>query len=577
MDQISESIAFKFDVGKTLLVEYPDSEELLLETIFSMVSEEPGLAYFYPIITWDYARKFQVVLYNPGFGIDFRQPEEHELPGWAKFRQGWEMTKGPINVVGALDYLTSEFRAGGLFVFLDTTPYINDPNDVGVAVRRLIKYLTNKCKTSGGDPIKVKDPTTGKETERDARMRAMFVSSTGADLHPELQQVMDRVEYKLPDADAILREIMQQNIALQPVVDVKLPTDITQAIDPVWKVLAQAALGLSLREVGDTYREGVISYGTVNESTVRLLYQRKIDNAKRMGLTVPNAAKNDVGGLEVLREWAELRRPFFFEHSDFSPKGIVLVGPPGTGKSQCAKVLAMDLKLPLFLLQADAIFDSLLGESEKRFRQILEMAEANAPCILWIDEIERLFSESATSDVSSKVIGMYLTWMQEQIGVFNIATSNDLSTVPPQMLRRFDERFLVDLPGRAAREQILKIHLGRYATDLTPNRARSIAQEVAKLTEEWSGAELELLVKDSVMLHRMKHQTLATNLESIISLLEDREPLARQEPDRIQYMRDNASRFKPASKETVLTDAAGGSVGTRTVATPSLSGRRSGG
>ncbi|CBL45207.1 AAA ATPase [gamma proteobacterium HdN1] len=210
----------------------------------------------------------------------------------------------------------------------------------------------------------------------------------------------------------------------------------------------------------------------------------------------------DVGGLASLKEWLNLRKRHFQPRQSTdaapmttdAPKGILLLGVQGSGKSLAAKASAGSLGLPLLRLDLAALYNKFVGETERNLREALNLAELMAPCVLWIDEIEKgVGSEESDQGVSKRVLGTLLTWMAERkTAVFVVATSNDISRLPPELIRkgRLDEIFFVDLPSMSVREQILTIHLKKR----NQNAAEFDLGALATATEGFSGAEIEQVV-----------------------------------------------------------------------------------
>ncbi len=210
----------------------------------------------------------------------------------------------------------------------------------------------------------------------------------------------------------------------------------------------------------------------------------------------------DVGGLGVLKEWLRLReRAFTQEARDYglpAPKGIALIGIPGTGKSLTAKMIAGLWRLPLLRLDVGSLFGSLVGESEERARRALRVAETVSPAVVWLDELEKALAHGDTdSGTSTRVFGTILTWMQEKKApAFIVATANDISRLPPELLRkgRFDEIFFLDLPTQAERREIFAVHLQkrkRLAQDYDLDR-------LARESEGYVGAEIEQAIIDAM-------------------------------------------------------------------------------
>ena len=207
------------------------------------------------------------------------------------------------------------------------------------------------------------------------------------------------------------------------------------------------------------------------------------------------ASFKDVGGLENLKSWLSLRKAAFLNDGNAShldtPKGILLIGVQGCGKSLAAKATAGVFGLPLLRLDFATLYNKYHGETEKNLRESLKTADVMAPCVLWIDEIEKgLAGSGGETGTTQRVLGSFLTWMAEKNSqVFVVATANDISALPPELIRkgRFDELFFVDLPAAAVREQILDIHLRNREQDPETLDLTTIAAA----TDGVSGAEIE--------------------------------------------------------------------------------------
>jgi AAA+ superfamily predicted ATPase len=214
-----------------------------------------------------------------------------------------------------------------------------------------------------------------------------------------------------------------------------------------------------------------------------------------------NVSIDEIGGLAGLKNWLALRREGMGNRArEFGldpPRGILLLGVQGCGKSLCAKMVAADWKLPLLRMDPGVLYQKFIGESESRLREALDQAEKTSPVVLWIDEIEKAFasagSESADGGLSQRMFGTLLSWMQDHRSpIFLVATANNISSLPPELMRkgRFDEIFFVDVPGTVSRKQILEVHLGRRKR----NPRNFALDDLVTLTEGFSGAELEQLI-----------------------------------------------------------------------------------
>ena len=242
--------------------------------------------------------------------------------------------------------------------------------------------------------------------------------------------------------------------------------------------LVKAALGLTLSEAENAFARAMVEDGRLSIKDVEVILQEKEQIIKKTGILEfvnSNLKMEDVGGLENLKRWLRKRNKSWLESAQKfglpSPKGVLITGVPGCGKSLISKAISEMWQLPLLRLDIGKIFSGLVGSSEENMRKAIQTAEAIAPSILWIDEIEKGFSGlSSTGDsgTTSRIFGHFLTWMQEkEKPVFVIATANNISILPPEMLRkgRFDEIFFVDLPTHRERVEIFKVHLAKRLKD----------------------------------------------------------------------------------------------------------------
>ena len=269
--------------------------------------------------------------------------------------------------------------------------------------------------------------------------------------------------------------------------------------------LIRSALGLSSGQAQRTFAKAIVSDGVLNEDDIHLINTEKkliIRESGALEFFSPTETVSDVGGLQALKKWVRMRESAFGQEAqDYglpAPKGVALIGIPGTGKSLSAKVIAALWKLPLIRLDIGAVFGGLVGESEENIRRALSLAETVSPCLLWIDEIEKgLSTGDGDGGTSMRVFGTILSWMQEkQKPVFVIATANNISMLPPELLRRgrFDEIFFLDLPTDEERLEIFKVHIRKRKRD--PEKF-DIAKLVAK-SEGYVGAEIEQAIIDAM-------------------------------------------------------------------------------
>ncbi len=326
--------------------------------------------------------------------------------------------------------------------------------------------------------------------------KSILITAPSAKIPVELKDEAVIVEYPLPKNDQL--GTVLQRLTQTPGVRVNL-TKLGR------EKLIQAALGLTSAQAQRVFAKAIVSNGVLDDRDINLVTEEKkqiIRESQALEFYAVHETPGDVGGLGVLKEWLRLReRAFSQEARNYglpAPKGIALIGIPGTGKSLTAKMIGGLWQLPLLRLDVGSLFGSLVGESEERTQKALQLAETVAPCILWIDEIEKAFSFGGSDGgVSKRVFGTILTWMQEKTApCFVVATANDISSLPPELLRkgRFDEIFFLDLPTAAERQEIFTVHLRRR------NRLPQdfdVAQ-LARQSEGYVGAEIEQAIIDGM-------------------------------------------------------------------------------
>ena len=275
--------------------------------------------------------------------------------------------------------------------------------------------------------------------------------------------------------------------------------------------LCKAALGLTLQEAENAFALAMVNDGKLDVTDLKIIMNEKMQVIKKTGILEfiqSDCNVDDIGGLDNLKNWLKKRNNSWSEKAKKyclpAPKGVLITGIPGCGKSLTAKATSSIWQLPLLRLDLGKIFSGLVGSSEENMRKAIATAEAVAPSILWVDEVEKGLSglsSSGDSGVSSRIFGTFLTWMQEkEAPVFVIATANNISALPPELLRkgRFDEIFFVDLPTLKERKDIFKVHLSKRLKDgdVAKNVPLTDAtfERLAKLTEGFIGAEIEQAV-----------------------------------------------------------------------------------
>jgi len=321
--------------------------------------------------------------------------------------------------------------------------------------------------------------------------------------------------------------------------------------------LIQAALGMTLNGARRSFSKAIVTHGGIDDRDIDLVVAEKKDIIRRTDAlefySSVESAEN-VGGLSVLKDWLRLReRAFTDEARNYglpAPKGIALIGIPGTGKSLTAKMIADLWHLPLLRLDAGALFGSLVGESEERTRRALSLAETIAPCILWIDEIEKAFSfGTGDSGTSQRVFAHLLTWMQEKTApCFVVATANDISALPTELLRkgRFDEIFFLDLPNRDERREIFSVHLRKRTCVPSDFNLDLLAQE----SEGFVGAEIEQTITDAMYI-AFNDRMRAVTTDDILCCVRRLVPISVSQRETVSALRDWLAQGRAISASSI--------------------------
>ncbi|WP_028330195.1 AAA family ATPase [Brachyspira alvinipulli] len=328
--------------------------------------------------------------------------------------------------------------------------------------------------------------------------------------------------------------------------------------------IVDSALGLTIMEAKRAFSKAIVQAGKLTEEEIPIIISEKetiIKNSGHLEYYHHNETLDDIGGLDVLKNWLRRRgRAFEQGAKDYgleTPRGILLLGIPGTGKSLCAKAVGAAWQFPIIKLDMGKVFAGHVGESESNIRKALKIAEAVSPSILWIDEIEKGLSgmqSSGSTDggTTSRVLGTFLTWMQEKKKpVFVVATANDIRGLPPELLRkgRFDENFFVDLPMKPDREEIIKIHLAKFKRDYKNFDVSKIANEC----ELFSGAEIEEAIKEALFNAFDEDKEVTT--EHIIDAMKRTYPISKTFEDLEGMRRWARARAVLASSNTWAEDA----------------------
>lgn len=440
---------------------------------------------------------------------------------WGVFQ--WTVTEGllriDVNLGGAQrtlaqpDQLLRHIKSTtmpGIYVLLDFHPYLENPLFV-----RTLKDIAQ---------------------EYDKCARTLVLTSFEMKLPQELEHLAARFSVKLPDK-AERHAIVMRTAREWSRMHGAMPRVDVRAVEKLVDNLA----GLPLHDVERLTRQIVFNDGALTEDDLKPLLAAKYQLLNRGGTLSfePDTARfADVGGLRNLRRWILQRKPAFDGSAPGldPPKGVLLLGVQGCGKSLAARAAAGVLGVPLVRLDFGALYSKWHGESEKNLRESLTSAQLLAPCVLWLDEIEKALSAGdGDSGTSRRVLGAFLTWLAEQRArVFIVATANDITALPPELVRkgRFDEIFFVDLPDAATRAEIFRIHLERRNQ---PPETFDLAA-LAEATPDFSGAEIEQAVVAA--LFTCFSATKPLTAEAILKEVGTTRPLAVTMAERVTTMRE---------------------------------------
>src|SRR5271169_919112 len=375
-----------------------------------------------------------------------------------------------------------------------------------------------------------------------ANRRTLVLTAPAIEMPPELVSLVEFLDLPLPDRDR-LREIIRETYTrMAGTHTLKLQLD-SNGVD---------AMAANLRGLTEEAAERAVSQTVVGrqalspECVTDVLEAKKALLQRSEMLEFVDATDNmaSVGGLENMKRWLELRRGAWDDGAlKFGlepPKGVIILGVQGCGKSLCARAVAGEWKLPLVKFDTAAVYDKFIGETEKHIQKVFRVAEGLAPCVLWIDELEKVFagsgpdSASADAGVSSRLLASFLSWMQERKpAVFVAATCNNVTVLPPELIRkgRFDELFFVDLPSAAERKQVFSIQL----TKRKRNPADYDLDRVADAAKGFSGAEIESAVQTALYAAFARKLELST--EDLLTALLSTVPLSITRAEEIAELR----------------------------------------
>ncbi|HEY9638904.1 MAG TPA: AAA family ATPase [Coleofasciculaceae cyanobacterium] len=480
------------------LIYIPTREEERVETAIAQSAKQGNRSFY----IWDFVDGYQGNANDAGFG-----------------------RRNPLQALEFVEKLPATVAA--IFVLRDFHRFLED-----VSVARKLRNLARLLKS---------------------QPKNMVILSPQLNVPEDLGEVLTVLEFPLPHIPEIQAELE------------RLFSATGQALEPrVLDEVARSCQGLSMERIRRVLAKAIATHGSFQSEDVELILEEKRQTIRQTQILdfYPATEKiSDIGGLDNLKDWLLRRGGAFSERARQyglpHPRGLLLVGIQGTGKSLTAKAIAHHWHLPLLRLDVGRLFAGLVGESESRTRQMIQLAEALAPCVLWIDEIDKAFAGfdgRGDSGTTSRVFGTFITWLAEKASpVFVVATANNIQALPPEMLRRgrFDEIFFVGLPSQEERRAIFAVHLSR----LRPHNLKAYdLDRLAYETPDFSGAEIEQILVEAMHIGFSQNRDFTT--EDILEAASQMIPLARTAQDQIQLLQAWATngRVRLASRQSNLSN-----------------------
>lgn len=433
-----------------------------------------------------------------------------------------EDTRNPVDALVAVEKLAEP----SLVVLKDFHPYLEDKGVV-----RAVRELAHALKSS---------------------FSTVIILSPALHIPIELEKEVHVIDVPLPDYNDLLQLLKEIVTVVRKGNKATIELSRENADQ-----LIKAALGLTMSEAENAFAKAIAQDARLAAEDIKRIQEEKRQVIRKSGLLEfypPDESLGNVGGLQNLKVWLSQRSAAFGEKArQFGlpePRGVLLLGVQGCGKSLTAKAISAHWNLPLLRLDMGRIFSGLIGSSEENLRKAIRVAESVAPVVLWVDEIEKGLSgmgSSSTGDsgVSARVLGTLLTWLQEKTApVFVVATANRIEGLPPEVLRkgRFDEIFFIDLPEQAERQEIFRIHVQRRKRNPEDYDLEALAAQ----TEGFSGAEIEQVVVAG--LYEAFAEGMELGQQHMIRTIRDTFPLSVTMRDEISRLREWAKgRTRPAS------------------------------
>lgn len=418
--------------------------------------------------------------------------------------------RNPLQALELVEKLTADTAA--IFILKDFHLFLND-----ISISRKLKNLAKSLRKQAKTIIIVAPETQIPEALREIITLISFDLPQVFEIRKELLRVQDSLGYTLPET----------------------------SIDS----LVRCCQGLSLERIRKVLSKIIATYKEINIESLELIFTEKkqiISQTQILEFCTSSVKLSDIGGLVSLKKWLKRRSEALTQKAALyglpCPRGLLLVGVQGTGKSLTAKAIANDWNLPLLRLDVGKLFAGIVGESESRMRQMIQLSEAISPCILWVDEIDKAFSgleAKGDSGTTSRVFATFITWLAEKTSpVFVVATANNIQALPPELLRkgRFDEIFFLGLPNEQEKELIFKVHINKVRPKSWENYDLQLLSKAAK---NFSGAEIEESIIEAMHIAFSENREFVT--EDILKVIDQSVPLAYINKDKLDALQDWAS------------------------------------
>lgn len=445
-------------------------------------------------------------------------------------------------------YCTKKYVARNYYAWDFVDGYKGNPNDIGFAARNPLEALDlpEKLTPESGAIFILKDydnffkdfsiirKLKNLSQNLKTQPKNIIIISNESNIPDSLKEYVTVLKFPLPNYAEITEELR------------RLTTTIQQEVEKETLInIATACQGLSLERIRRVLSKIIAKYGEINKSSPALILQEKqqiIQQTQLLEFCLTDKTVSDVGGLDNFKNWLKVRTGAFspdaIKYGLPYPKGLLLVGVQGTGKSLAAKTIAHEWELPLLRLDFGRLFASLVGQSEQRVRKMTEIAEALSPCILWVDEIDKAFAGAqgnGDSGTTSRVLATFISWLSEKTSaVFVVATANNIDNIPPEIIRkgRFDEIFFLGLPTREEREAIFNVHLKKFRPKTYGNFQVEL---LSQLASQFSGAEIEQVIIDAMRIGF--NESREFNDQDLLFTTQNLIPLARTKSKELEVLK----------------------------------------